>query len=127
MKFNFNKIVMVGGVLGLTALSAFAGFYYDSFRVTVQSDDYGWRLLRVPTDRPIRLVKKISKAGCEYGTSWGISDRGIWVNRGCRAIFQVAGHRPTHWRMVWDARRESGDRDHDLHEWQDRDWQNWHN
>ena len=59
MKFDFNKIVIISGLLGLTALSALAAFH-DTWRVTVQSDDYGWALLRLPTNRPIRLVKKLS-------------------------------------------------------------------
>ncbi len=126
MKFNFNKLVVVSGVLALTVMSAFAG-YWDSWRVTVQSDDFGWRLMRVPTDRPVRLVKRLSDAGCTYGKSWGVTDRGIWVNHGCRAVFEIAGTRPTTWHRDWDRVRFNGDRDHGFHQWNDRDWKNWHN
>ena len=126
MKFNINKIVIAGGLIGLTTLTAFAGFYYDSFRVTVDSDAYGWRLLRLPTDRPIRLVKKLSKAGCQYGVSWGITDRGIWVDRGCRAIFEVAGHRPDRWEVVWETTHYRDDNYHHFRRWEDRDWDRWH-
>jgi hypothetical protein len=127
MKFTFNKLVVISGVVALTAMSSFAGLSFEHWRVTAQSDDYGWALLRLPTNRPIRLVKKLSHADCKYGKSWGITDRGLWVDRGCRAIFELAGPKPNAWRDAWERRRQDGDRDHSWHEWNDRDWQNWHN
>ncbi len=110
MNTKLNRIVIVSGILAVTSLSAYAA-YWNSWRVTVQSADYHWRLLRVPTDRPIRLVKQISKAACIEGRTWGVTRRGIWVKDGCRAVFEIAGARPPHWRRGWDSTRYNGDPD----------------
>jgi Protein of unknown function (DUF3011)/Peptidase inhibitor family I36 len=52
------------------------------------------------------LVQQMSQAPCVQGRSWGFDARGIWVQNGCRAQFQVGqygnpvwgnpgpGHRP---------------------------------
>ena len=37
----------------------------------------------------VQLVRQIGGAPCEQGRTWGYDDRGIWVNRGCRAEFLV--------------------------------------
>ncbi|MFI8716867.1 DUF3011 domain-containing protein [Stenotrophomonas sp. NPDC077464] len=36
-----------------------------------------------------RLVKQLSGSPCEQGRSWGWDARGVWVDEGCRAEFQV--------------------------------------
>jgi hypothetical protein len=44
-----------------------------------------------PTNGPgqAQLVKQRSDSPCQQGYSWGSDDRGIWVDRGCRADFVV--------------------------------------
>jgi Ni/Co efflux regulator RcnB len=37
------------------------------------------------------LVNRLSDASCVKNRSWGYNGRGIWVDRGCRADFQVRG------------------------------------
>jgi Protein of unknown function (DUF3011) len=37
----------------------------------------------------VLMLRQISGALCQQGYSWGYDDRGIWVDRGCRADFQV--------------------------------------
>src|SRR5438034_4528315 len=39
----------------------------------------------------VRMVRQISGSSCRQGTTWGYDSRGIWVDRGCRAEFEVAG------------------------------------
>ncbi len=39
----------------------------------------------------VRLVRQISGSPCNQGSTWGYDSRGIWVDRGCRAEFEVAG------------------------------------
>jgi len=34
-----------------------------------------------------RLARQLSDARCEEGSTWGYTDRGIWVDRGCQAEF----------------------------------------
>jgi hypothetical protein len=38
---------------------------------------------------PVQLVKQRSESPCRQGYSWGYDRRGIWVDHGCRADFQV--------------------------------------
>ena len=47
-----------------------------------------------PTNGPgqVQLVKQRSDSPCQQGYSWGSDDRGIWVDRGCRADFAVASY-----------------------------------
>ena len=40
----------------------------------------------------VRLVRQISGSPCTQGSTWGYDARGIWVDRGCRAEFEVAGN-----------------------------------
>ena len=37
----------------------------------------------------VRLVRRLSDARCQEGYSWGVDRRAIWVDRGCRADFQI--------------------------------------
>ena len=39
--------------------------------------------------RDIRLNKQISGSPCVQNDTWGIDNRGLWVDRGCRAEFRV--------------------------------------
>ena len=39
--------------------------------------------------RDIRFDRQISGSACIEGQTWGIDNRGIWVDRGCRAEFRV--------------------------------------
>ncbi len=56
-----------------------------------------------------RLVKQRSDAQCREGYSWGQDSRGIWVDHGCRADFEVGGSRGG-WRRDRD---NDDDRDRD--------------
>jgi hypothetical protein len=37
----------------------------------------------------VRLLKQRSDSSCRQGESWDFDRRGIWVDHGCRADFQV--------------------------------------
>jgi hypothetical protein len=39
----------------------------------------------------VELIKQHSDAKCIYNSTWGYDNHGIWVDRGCRADFQVGG------------------------------------
>ena len=57
--------------------------------ITCESKNYRYRHCRVDTDGRVRLVKRISQAPCRQGRSWGYDRRGIWVDDGCAARFEV--------------------------------------
>jgi Protein of unknown function (DUF3011) len=57
--------------------------------VTCSSDDMRRRNCRVNTHGGVRLIRQRSDADCVYGRTWGYDRRGIWVDRGCRADFEI--------------------------------------
>jgi hypothetical protein len=57
--------------------------------VSCSSDDMHRHYCTADTRGGVRLVKQNSDSRCEQGRSWGYDNRGIWVDHGCRADFQV--------------------------------------
>jgi hypothetical protein len=43
----------------------------------------------------VRLVRQLSDFPCDQGTTWGYDSRGIWVDQGCRAEFEVSAIAPS--------------------------------
>jgi hypothetical protein len=61
--------------------------------VTCSSDNMGRQNCPVNTRGGVRLVRQRSDADCIYNRTWGYDGRGIWVDRGCRADFEVGNLR----------------------------------
>ncbi len=59
--------------------------------IKCSSDDEHWHFCPADTHGGVRVSRQISEAACTQGTSWGYDDRGIWVDRGCRAEFTTGG------------------------------------
>lgn len=57
--------------------------------ITCSSDNGGRNYCSVNTRNGVRLVRQRSDAPCRQGYSWGFDQRGIWVDRGCRADFAL--------------------------------------
>ena len=53
------------------------------------SDDFDVHNCPVNTYFGVRMVRQRSEAPCVYRRTWGYDDRGVWVDRGCRADFAV--------------------------------------
>lgn len=53
------------------------------------SDDGDRNTCKVNTRNGVTLLRQISGSPCQQGYSWGYDRRGIWVDHGCRAEFQV--------------------------------------
>ena len=54
-----------------------------------ESHQYRRNFCRVDTRGWVRLQREISTGNlCRQGRSWGFDDRGIWVDRGCRGVFE---------------------------------------
>jgi hypothetical protein len=62
----------------------------DSFILTCSSDDMRRHYCDAETRGGVRLLQQRSQAECRRDYSWGVDRRGIWVDRGCRADFEVA-------------------------------------
>ncbi len=82
------------------------------------SDDMGRHACAVDTRDGVFIVRQRSDADCIYGRTWGYDRRSIWVDRGCRADFEVIDRRSAEWRD-WDDRHDR-DRDHDRDNRRDR-------
>jgi hypothetical protein len=63
----------------------------DSGTITCASDDGRRVYCEADTRGGVRLVRQISGSTCQEGSTWGYDARGIWVDRGCRAEFDVSG------------------------------------
>lgn len=59
--------------------------------INCSSDDGNRHYCEVDTRDGVRLVNQRSGSPCERGISWGADRRGIWVDHGCRADFQLGG------------------------------------
>jgi hypothetical protein len=64
--------------------------------ITCASDDGKRHYCRIPTGGGARMTNQRSGSPCIQGRTWGYDMNGIWVDRGCRADFEVrpAGYRP---------------------------------
>lgn len=92
-----NKIFLVMAMT-LVSLSFFeashAGPGYRREQVQCGSVDYRYRecgsgsIVKV---MDARLIQQQSKSACQKGHSWGKSSRGIWVDKGCRGVFEIVG------------------------------------
>jgi hypothetical protein len=57
--------------------------------VTCNSDDGHRHYCEVDTRIGVRMIKQRSGSPCDQERTWGYDRRGIWVDRGCRADFEV--------------------------------------
>lgn len=59
--------------------------------VSCESENRRYRSCSLPRfgSRQVSIVTQRSQAACIRGVSWGIEDRRLWVDKGCRAIFYV--------------------------------------
>jgi hypothetical protein len=62
---------------------------YGNDQIECSSQDGRYQLCRMDTGRSVTLVKQLSKSACVQNQSWGYTREGIWVDRGCRARFQI--------------------------------------
>jgi len=78
-------ILAVVAILGMFALALAAQ------RVKVESNDGRYKRYRTNIDRSdeVILVNRLSSSSCNRGKDWGYDSGGIWVDNGCRAIFEI--------------------------------------
>ena len=72
------------------------GYGYDGYRgrpprvLRCESHDQRPNFCRVPGGlREADIRRRLSRADCDFGYSWGFRRDGVWVDRGCRADFVV--------------------------------------
>jgi hypothetical protein len=57
--------------------------------ITCESRDDDYEHCEAPGAISARVASQTSRAECVQGSTWGVDERGIWVDRGCRADFEV--------------------------------------
>ena len=58
--------------------------------ITCTSKSYDYAHCNVPTwGRRVWVERQLSDTRCVQGDNWGVDWRGIWVDRGCNAVFAV--------------------------------------
>jgi hypothetical protein len=68
----------------------------NNYNVYCASDNGGRNRCPVDTRGGVRLVRQRSGSPCSFGSTWGWDRHGVWVDRGCRADFEIgqAGWNP---------------------------------
>ena len=64
-------------------------------RCESQSNDYGRTYCAADTRSGIRLSRRLSDSECVQGSSWGYDASRVWVDKGCRADFELGTARYT--------------------------------
>jgi len=75
--------------LCITLLLACAGVALAQDTIRCESNDGRRRFCDVGPNREIRFARQASESPCNPGGTYGIERNGVWVDRGCRADFQV--------------------------------------
>jgi Protein of unknown function (DUF3011)/Ricin-type beta-trefoil lectin domain-like len=93
------------------------------------SDDMRRNVCSVNTLDGVFIIRQRSEADCVFNHTWGYDRDFIWVDRGCRADFEIVDRREREW-LEWsrdwdDDDRRGWDRDHRRYrdrDDRDRDW-----
>jgi hypothetical protein len=106
------SIAEFGAELGLRALSTPLAVALTPIQQTVYcaSDDGRRNYCAADTRGGVRLVNQRSGSPCTRNRTWGVDRQGIWVDRGCRAEFEVSSYDD---RRDRDYGRRGRDRDRD--------------
>lgn len=67
------------------------GGWDNGYNIYCASDNGGKNYCPTDTRGGVQLVRQRSGSSCDFGRTWGYDRRGIWVDRGCRADFQIGG------------------------------------
>ena len=59
--------------------------------LTCESNDGGRKHCGPANPGQVTLQRQISQTECIQDRSWGVDDRGLWVDHGCRADFLIGG------------------------------------
>jgi hypothetical protein len=86
-RFKMAASFALGGLLLVAADAALAA------SVTCESRNNSRQTCSADTSGGVRLSQQLSSQGCWQGDTWGYDRNRIWVDRGCRAVFQVGGQR----------------------------------
>lgn len=61
--------------------------------ITCSSDNGRRNACRIPNNSEVRLIRQRSDSPCRRGSTWGTQPGVVWVDRGCRADFEIRSRR----------------------------------
>ena len=61
--------------------------------IICSSVGYNYSRCDVYTGGGVRIIEQLSRSRCDYGRTWGVDGRGIWVDNGCAGRFIVGRER----------------------------------
>jgi hypothetical protein len=79
--------------LSLGGLLLFAAAAAQASTITCESKKNSYESCPVDTSGGVRLSQQLSSQGCWQNDTWGFDRNRIWVDRGCRAEFQVGAQK----------------------------------
>jgi DUF3011 family protein len=91
LTFMFAIVFFAGSLPAGNGAVANASYVFQD--ISCDSENGRYQFCPANTNRGVRLVRVRSDASCIQGRSWGYDRRGIWVNNGCRADFELGGVR----------------------------------
>jgi hypothetical protein len=81
---------VIAGLIGVFSMTlASPAHAQRNGAVSCSSQDGRYNRCNVPW-RDARMIRQDSRGDCIRDQSWGIDRRGLWVDRGCRAVFVEA-------------------------------------
>jgi DUF3011 family protein len=86
-----SRIRRVGRALTAVAVLLTLHGIASATEVRCSSRDGKRRQCHADTSAGVILVQRLSKSPCEEGETWGYDDGAIWVDRGCRGVFETGG------------------------------------
>jgi hypothetical protein len=75
--------------IAVFAIAAFALPAWSQSTVTCSSDDEHYHTCNIGPNHGVRMVRQRSGSPCIEGRTYGVRGNQIWVDRGCRADFEV--------------------------------------
>ena len=79
--------------LSLGGLLMFAAAAVQASTITCESKKNSYQSCPVDASGGVRLSRQLSSQGCWQNDTWGFDRNRIWVDRGCRAEFQVGAQK----------------------------------
>ncbi|HWR52047.1 MAG TPA: DUF3011 domain-containing protein [Bryobacteraceae bacterium] len=83
--------------------------YASAGTIRCSSDDERRHTCSADTRGGVRMVRQISGSPCTQGRTWGYDANGIWVDRGCRAEFEVLPYSSSSYASAGTIRCSSDD------------------
>src|SRR5271168_4995986 len=89
-KLLLLAFVVLGAALAAPAPApAQPGYGPQPFKITCSSNNGRRNWCAIGNSRDVQLVRQISGSACIRDNTWGIDNRGLWVDKGCRADFAI--------------------------------------